>query len=144
MEQITLPLLSKWACLYSARGRARYLDMFQIYADASLAQYPYGSINLDAPLVLLNPKRPSSNRTRPSNIAQACDLFPDLACYRILALAEEDIIRRSLEKAVSPILYIPSSFDDQYLPNALLALDYGEALAQLREANPPVTLTLTP
>lgn len=62
--------------------RARYLHMIQLYADGSLGARPYASINLDAPLILLNPTHPQSNRTRPSNIAQACDLLPAMECYR--------------------------------------------------------------
>jgi hypothetical protein len=144
MPLIALPLLSKWSCLFIAEGRARYLHMIQLYADGSLGARPYASINLDAPLILLNPTHPQSNRTRPSNIAQACDLLPAMECYRLLQLVEEDIIKRDLSKAISPVFYIPSVLDEQYMPTALLALDYGEALSQLRDAAPMVTMTLTP
>lgn len=144
MQQIQLPLLSRWACLYIAEGRARYLHMIQLYADGSLASRPYASINLDAPLALLNPTHPHRNTTRPSNIAQACDLLPSLDCYRILQLVEEDIITRNLTKATTPVFYIPNALDEQYMPASLLALDYGQALAQLRDAAPMVTMTLTP
>lgn len=67
-----------------------------------------------------------------------------MECYRLLQLVEEDIIKRDLSKATSPIFYIPSVLDEQYMPTALLALDYGEALSQLRDAAPMVTMTLTP
>lgn len=139
-----MPLLSRWACLYIAEGRARYLHMLQIYADGGLASRPYASINLDAPLALLNPTHPHKNTTRPSNIAQACDLLPSLECYRLLQLVEEDIVSRALWKATNAVFYIPSALDEQYLPTEILALDYGTALSQLREAAPMATMTLTP
>lgn len=137
MPQITLPMLSKWACLFSAKGRARFLDVFKIYADGSFEKYPYGSICLDVPLILLDPENADSNRMRPSNIAQACDLFPDPACYRFLRMIEDDIIEKALHRAINPIFYVIAGMDDQYFPTAIVGLDYGEALAQLRTIGTP-------
>lgn len=132
-----LPMFSKWACIFSAKGGARYLDMVKLYADGSMDKWPSGSICLDAPLVLLNPESAKNNPTRPSNIAQACDLFTDPICYQILRLVEEHIVTNKLHRAVDPLFYSVSGMDEQYSPIAVHAVHYGEALAFLRDLSTP-------
>ena len=137
MQKLQLPLLSKWACIFSIKGRARHLDMVEMFADGSFNNYPYASINLDAPLVLLNPSHEDNNATRPSNIAQACDLLSDQESYGLLRLVEEHIIAKDLCRAINPLLFTIGGFDDRHLPNKLTVLPYGEAIAQLRETRSP-------
>lgn len=132
MDKLRLPLVSKWACIFSIKGRARYLDMLQIYADGSLDRYPIGSICLDAPLVLLDPEHPKFNPTRPSNIAQACDLFGDPACYAFLKMIENSICEQRNFAPEIPRLFLISEYDSQYLPREIIELDYGQALEQLK------------
>ena len=134
-----MPLHSKWACIFSIRGRARYLDMVQLFADGTLDRYPVGSICLDAPLVLLNPEHPDGNDTRPSAIAQACDLFTDPMCYRILRLVEQDIAEKKLFKGYEPLFYSVSSMDEHNQPQAVHGIPYGEALMCLRDLSAPAT-----
>lgn len=130
--KIELPILSKWACIYSLKGRARYLDMLNVYADGSLDKFPIGSINLDAPLILLNPDHKNANPTRPSNIAHACDLFTDPTCYGFLRLIEEHIHENDLFEAVDPMIYFVAQFDSQLRPSAIVSLHYADALDQLK------------
>lgn len=111
--------------------------MIEVFADGSFNNYPYASINLDAPLVLLNPSHQDNNPTRPSNIAQACDLLPDPIAYGLMKLVEEHIIAKDLCRAVNPLFFTISGFDNHYLPNKLNVLPYGEAIAQLRENKSP-------
>lgn len=144
MECLSLPLVSKWACIFSAKARARYLDFMKLYADGSFDKYPYASICLDAPLILLQPEHPDSNRTRPSNIAQACDLFPDPGCYKFMRMIEDDIIGRGLFKATNPIFYAIAEVDSLYSPTRLFTADYGEALAQLRDLHVSAPIPATP
>lgn len=144
MSDLIFPLFSKWACIFSTKERARYLDMVKLYADGTLDTYPTGSICLDAPLVLLNPEHPKFNPTRPSNIAQACDLFTDPICYAILRLVETDIMERKLYKAVDPLFYSVSAMDDRYSPTAVHAVHYGEALAFLRDLSAPTPVPPKP
>lgn len=133
MDQAPLPTLSKWACIFHASGRARYLDVYRVYVDGTLDNTPYGSINLDAPLVLLYPDHPDLNRTRPSEIAQACAMFPDPTCYKLLRLVEDDINERGLFRAHDSMFYSAASFDQNYMPDTVHAVTYGEALAHLRD-----------
>jgi len=132
--KLELPITSKWACIYSRKGRARYLDMLAVYADGSLDKFPFGSINLDAPLILLNPDHESANPTRPSNIANACDLFTDSTCYGLLRLVEEHIHEWKLFEAIDPLIYFVAKFDEQLRPSAIVPFHYAEALGQLRTA----------
>ncbi len=136
-ETLTLPMQSKWACLFSLKGRARWLDMFKIYADGSFDRYPYGSICLDVPLTLLRPDMEKSVRLRPSDIARACDLFPDPACYKFLEMIENDLITTNRYMAEKHLFFVMSEVDERYMPKAIVGLDYGEALAQLRNINQP-------
>ena len=129
--KIVLPLLSKWTCIYSRKGGARYLDMIEVFADGSLNKFPSGSINLDTPIVLLNPDHDKANPTRPSNIAMACDLFHDPTCYHFLRFVEEHIHQYRVFEPVDAIMYFIGQFDSQLKPSGVYPCDYGLAIEQL-------------
>jgi|GEM_PF-6790874 len=131
------PTLSKWACIFHASGRARYLDMYRVFADGTLENTPYGSINLDAPLVLLRPGHPDLNSTRPSEIAQACGMFMESSCYKLLRMVEDDINEKGLFQAHNAIFYTAAELDSRYEPAALYSAPYGEALSYLRQRSMP-------
>ena len=130
--KVELPLISKWTCIYSRKGEARFLDVLKVYADGTLDTFPTGSINLDAPLVLLNPEDEQANPTRPSNIAMACDLFADSTCYELLRMVEEHIHQFRLFEPVDPIMYFIGQFDSQLRPSGIYPHDYGLAIEQLK------------
>ena len=109
--------------------------MLEIFADGSLSDWPRGSINLDVPMVLLNPDDPNSSRTRPSNIAQACDLLPEMQCYRVLRLVEDHIVTHGLFEALDPLFFTVSELDEHAFPKAVFVRHFSEALAALRVAS---------
>lgn len=137
------PTLTKWACIFHASGRARYLDMYRVFADGTLENSPYGSINLDAPLTLLHPGHPDLNNTRPSEIAQSCGMFMESMCYKLLRMIEDDINERGLYQAQNPIFYTAGELDSRYEPIVLYSAPYGEVLGHLRQRALPAT-TSTP
>lgn len=136
MSRLKLPLLNKWACIYSVKGGARCLDMIEIFGDGSFRRFPYATINLDSPLVLLNPESDRNNPTRPSNIARACDLLPDPQAYGLLRLAEEHIIEGELHRPTDALFFTIAVMDGQYSPTQINVLEFSEAMAQLKAAKP--------
>lgn len=63
--------------------------MHRVYIDGTLDHYPFAAINLDDPIVLLDPQHPKASDLKPHMLARSCDLFTDEACYRLLLLAEK-------------------------------------------------------
>lgn len=133
------PTLTKWACIFHSSGRARYLDMYRLFADGTLENSPYGSINLDVPLTLLLPGHPDLNNTRPSEIAQTCGMFMDHTCYQLLRMVEDHINERGLYQATNPIYFTAAELDSRYEPAALYSAPYGEVLAHMRNRVLPTT-----
>jgi len=133
MDAIELPALTRYLCLYSRKGRARYLDMHRIYIDGSFDDFAFASINLDDPIVLLDPQHSKASSIRPYELAKACDLFIDECCYRLLKLTEDEILRRNLFDPADPICFAACELDQHHMPSRVISMAYNQALAFLQE-----------
>lgn len=125
MPGVPFPMVSKWAFAYQRKGPCRYLDLVRVYADTSFDKHPYASINLDHPIELL---KPDGVKWRPSDLALACDLFPEPDLYPFLAAIENHIVAAKLWQLESGILFVLKSLERGDSPNRIIAIDYAEAL----------------
>ena len=123
----------KWLCLYLVKGRFRYLDIYKLYFDGGLDKFPTGSICLDDPIILLDPKHPKFAKLRPSHVARSCDLFADTNCYRILKLVEERIAKTANFRPENPTIYVVSELDSEFKPAEIYELPYAEALSMFKD-----------
>ena len=129
MKSDYLTVKLKWLCLYCVKGRFRYLDIYKIYFDGGLDKFPTGSICLDDPIILLDPKHPKFAALRPSDIARSCDLFTDENCYQVLRLVEERIARTANFKPDEPTAFVITDLDTQFQPAEVYELAYQDAIS---------------
>lgn len=129
MRASQLPLLSKWVCTYFQKGRNRTLEIRRVYIDGTIDEFPFVSICLDDPRILLDPANEQSCDILPSELAQATDLFADPGCYELLRLTEAEILRTRNFRPKQPLCFIVVSLDHMGSPNAVLGLDHYEAMS---------------
>lgn len=118
----------KWLCLYSIKGRFRYLDIFKLYFDGGLDKFPTGSVCLDDPIILLDPKHPKFAALRPSHIARSCDLFADENCYHVLKLVEERIAVTANFKPKTPVVFVITGLNSEFQPAEIYEMPHAEAI----------------
>lgn len=128
MSDFGSSIKSKWLCLYYAKGRARYLDVFKLYVDGSLDKFPTGSICLDDPMVLLDTEHPNYNALLPSELAKSCDLFADETCYSLIELVEQQIAYTGNHAPLEPLAYVIAGVDSQFRPEMVIGLEYHKAM----------------